>query len=120
MPLSWIPLTSEAEVDQIIERSTETPCVIFKHSTRCSISTAARMRLEAHWPFDETELPAYFLDLIAFRPVSKYVAEVFQVHHESPQILLINQGECIYDTSHLDITVQELQEQVEAISRKHE
>lgn len=99
------------QVEQLKARSFTVPCVIFKHSTRCSISDIARFRLESSWNTDKLEtVEAYYLDLIRFRDVSGYIAETFSVHHESPQILLIDKGECTYDASHLDISVAELLE----------
>lgn len=86
------------------------PCLIFKHSTRCEISAIAKYRLEDDWAFSPDELEAYFLDLLAHRTVSQQVAEVFQVYHESPQVLIIVNGECVFDASHLDITIGEIQE----------
>ena len=71
-------------------------------------------RLEDDWDFEPEEMEAYFLDVLQFRPVSLKVAEALQVHHESPQVLLIVNGECIYDASHLDITLEELREGLSA------
>lgn len=108
MAINWIPITSEAQIGAIAKKSSEIPCVIFKHSTTCSISTMAKSRLEKNWDFSDTEIQAYYLDLLNYRPISKEIAVHFDVHHESPQILLIKDGECTYDASHLDITVDEL------------
>ena len=108
--MNWIPLESIDQVNQIVERSKEKPCVIFKHSTRCSISSMAKFRLEGDWDLSENKVEAYYLDLIAHRDVSQYIAEELSVYHESPQIILIKDGEVIYDESHLDITVNELKE----------
>lgn len=108
--MNWIPLASVDQIDKIITRSSQVPCVIFKHSTRCSISSMAKFRLEGDWDIAIDDVEPYFLDLIAHRDVSNEVAEKFSVYHESPQILLIKDGECTYDSSHLDITVEELKE----------
>ena len=108
MKINWQPLTTSQQVDALTERSHQQPCLIFKHSTRCPISSLAKHRLEGDWDFPDDELEPYFLDLIANRHTSQYVAEVFGVHHESPQVLLIYRGECYYDTSHLDISVADL------------
>ncbi len=108
--MNWISLESIDQVKQIVERSKEKPCVIFKHSTRCSISSMAKFRLEGDWDLSEDIVEAYFLDLIAHRDVSNYISEELSVYHESPQIILIKDGEVIYDESHLDITVDELKE----------
>ena len=108
--MNWNNLTSIKELNEIVERSKETPILIFKHSTRCSISTMAKYRLEDDWDFPEKDLSPYYLDLIAYRNISNEIAERFSVHHESPQVLLIRDGNCTYDASHLDISVQELKE----------
>lgn len=81
--------------------------LIFKHSTRCSISMMAKRRFELDWEDLPEDMPLYFLDLITYRDLSKQVAEVFQVHHESPQLLLIKDGECILDQSHGGISIEE-------------
>lgn len=108
--MNWIPFNLPAQIQHITESSHQTPCLIFKHSTRCSISSIAKFRLENSWVFSDTEIKPFFLDLIAERSISDAVAEHFQVHHESPQIILIWKGEVILDASHLDISVDELQE----------
>lgn len=110
MALHWIPLESLEGIEQIKKRSYEVPCLIFKHSTRCNICTIAKYRLEDDWDFKADEMEAYYLDVLLFRSVSLQAAEMFQVHHESPQVLLIVNGECIYDASQLDITLEELRE----------
>ena len=108
--LHWIPLRDSAQLDEIVTRSSQIPCIIFKHSTRCSISAMAKMRLEDHWDFQPEEAEIYFLDLIQYRELSNQIAERFSVYHESPQIILLRNGESTYDASHLDISVQELRE----------
>ncbi len=118
MFLNWIPLTSTEEVNKLKEHSFSVPCLIFKHSTSCNISAIAKYRLDDDWDFEGDVLQPYFLDLLRFRPISKYVAESFEVYHESPQILLIINGECVYDASHLDIRVEELKEALDAVGSK--
>lgn len=108
--MNWNTVNSVNQIREIVKRSHEVPCVIFKHSTRCSISSMAKMRLESNWDISSKEIEPYYLDLIAFREVSSFIAEELQVHHESPQIILIKNGEVTYDASHLDITVDELKE----------
>ena len=108
--IKWSSLASVAEVHDLVERSHQQPCLIFKHSTRCSISSMAKFRLEGAWDFSPEELEPYYLDLIANREVSSFVAEHFEVYHESPQVLLIRDGVCTYDASHLDISVAEIHE----------
>ena len=112
--IQWRTLADIATVDAIAEMSEQSPVLIFKHSTRCSISTMAKMRLEQDWSMSAEAVIPYYLDLITYRAVSQYIAEKFSVWHESPQVLLIFKGDCIYDASHLDITVAELAAELQA------
>ena len=96
----------------MIARSGAKPQVIFKHSTRCSISSVAFQRLQkAQQP---EGIDFYYLDLLAHRPLSNRVAEVFKVHHESPQVLVIKDGKCIFDESHLGISMLDIVENAKA------
>lgn len=109
--MNWTDLTEELQLDAIRRQSFEQPVVIFKHSTRCSISDMAKSRLErASVP---EGIAFYYLDLIRYRPVSNKIAEDFHVQHESPQVLLIRNGECIYDESHNGIDMEEIAEQAQ-------
>ena len=110
--MSWNTLTEIKQIENIIKESYETPCVILKHSTTCPISYAAKMRLEGDLKDLSSKASLYYLDLLSYRSVSTAVAEKLQVHHESPQVILIKNGEVTYDESHLDITSAELTEQI--------
>jgi bacillithiol system protein YtxJ len=112
--MDWKNLTELSDLDAIVSQSASKPCLILKHSTTCSISAMAKKRLESKWDFSETEIEPFYLDLLRYRPISGAIAERFGVHHESPQVLLIQNGECIYDASHLDISVAELREHLPA------
>jgi len=103
--MKWTHLESHEQLDQIKQKQGYT--LIFKHSTRCSISMMAKRRFELDWGAFPDDIPLYFLDLIRYRDISNQVAHLFQVHHESPQLLLIKDGECILDQSHGGISVEE-------------
>lgn len=107
--INWSSLTRQDQIQEIIEESKQKPVIIFKHSTSCSISATAKTRLERQW--DESslaEIKPYFLDLLTYRPISNQVASTFGVMHESPQLLLIRNGKCQYDASHLGIRLDEV------------
>ena len=104
--MNWILLTTAEQIDEIKIRSSQKPQVIFKHSIRCGTSSWVRNRLER--PAAVEHIDFYFLDVIRYRPLSMEIAESFNVHHESPQILIIRNGECIYDESHLAISMDEI------------
>jgi bacillithiol system protein YtxJ len=103
--MNWTSLDSANQVDVI--KNNPGYSLIFKHSTRCSISMMAKRRFEMDMDKLPADMPLYFLDLIKYRDISLQVAQDFQVHHESPQMLLIKDGECILDQSHGGISVEE-------------
>src|SRR5687768_874700 len=109
--MNWIELTKESQLSEIKERSNNKLQVIFKHSSRCSVSSMAKGRLERGTP--PPDIDFYFLDLIKYRDISNKIVEEFSVYHESPQILLIKNGECVYDESHLGISMAEIEAVVE-------
>lgn len=108
MALTWQRLQAYEDISTIVAASHDHPQVIFKHSTTCPISSMAKMRLEDHW--DLSHVSAHYLDLLSYRTVSSSIAEQLGVHHESPQVILLVDGEVIYDASHLDISIIELKE----------
>lgn len=106
--MNWINLTSEEQLHHIKANSNTKPQVIFKHSTRCSISGMAKSRLERSIQPDEVDF--YYLDLIRNRSISNKIAQDFKISHQSPQVLVIKNGECTYDESHSGIDMEEIVE----------
>lgn len=108
--MNWKHLEKATELNEIIDRSSVSPQVIFKHSTRCSTSSMVKNRL------DKKEAPEgigfYYLDLIRHRDISNKIAEVFGVVHESPQVLVIDKGKCTYHESHSAIFMDEIEEAI--------
>jgi bacillithiol system protein YtxJ len=109
MSFSWKPIHQIEDIDAIILASSLRPQVIFKHSTRCSVSSVAKRRLENS--SDVKDIDFHLLDVIANRDISNKVGSHFEVWHESPQVLLIMNGDCIYDESHLGISMLEIEAQ---------
>ena len=109
--IPWIPLEDKSLLPEIAQSSFQQPCLIFKHSTRCMLSAIAKMNLEEPQQFPK-HIKAYLLDIIAFTEVSNAVSEFFSEYHESPQVLLIQGGECIYEASHQEISLEELLQEI--------
>ncbi len=104
----WTPLTTAAEIAALTEQSHQHPVLVFKHSTTCSISAAAKGKIERQWAASGlTDYPLYYLDLLQFRPLSAQLATDFGIEHESPQLLLIQGGAVRYHASHLGIRLAE-------------
>jgi bacillithiol system protein YtxJ len=110
--MHWIHLTDDEQLKQIVIKSQSKPQVIFKHSTRCSISSVALQRLQK--VSQPSDIDFYFLDLIAYRSLSNKISEVFGIYHESPQVLVVRDGKCVYDESHLGISMNEIVESAHA------
>lgn len=104
--MNWIPLQDEKQLNEIVSNSDNIPQVIFKHSTRCSISSMAKSKLDKK---DAPEgIDFYLLDLIRFRSLSNKIATDFGISHQSPQVLVIDKGKCIFNESHFGISFDEI------------
>lgn len=112
MSTPWLPLTQPEQIIDLAQASHEQPVLIFKHSTTCSISAAAKGKIERQWADSGLDLPIYYLDLLRFRPLSAQIAEQFGIRHESPQLLLIQDGECTFDASHMGIRLSDVKQAV--------
>lgn len=99
-------MENESQLQEIKEKSGTRPQVIFKHSTRCGVSGVVKNRLEKGKLANDADY--YFLDIIHYRGLSNKIAEEFKVYHESPQVLIVKNGECVYDESHMSINPQEI------------
>jgi bacillithiol system protein YtxJ len=105
--MDWIVINSQDQLEEIKERSKTKPQVIFKHSTRCSISSMAKSRLERSK--QPGNIDFYYLDLINYRSLSNKLSEEFKVNHESPQVLVIKNGTCVYDETHSAIRMEDIE-----------
>jgi bacillithiol system protein YtxJ len=108
--MNWIPLQSLDHLDTVLNESAHHKILIYKHSTRCSISRTALDRLERNWAEEFPDTKNYFLDLLSFRDISNAIAERFDVEHQSPQVLIISKGKSIYDRSHLEIDYHQIKD----------
>ena len=99
---NWLVIQDDFSYRDAIQKSFVEKVLIFKHSTRCSISSIALNRIESNEPAQIKF--CYYLDLIKYRSISNKIEVDFQVKHESPQVLVIENGKCIYHTSHNDIS----------------
>lgn len=111
--MNWNKLTLPAQLEEIKAQSFDKPVLIFKHSTRCSISSMSLDRLLRNWKVEDSErIIPYYLDLIHHRSLSDLVEDEFGVPHESPQVILIREGKAVYDNSHFGISYPEIMSKV--------
>ncbi|CAM1356285.1 bacillithiol system redox-active protein YtxJ [Tenacibaculum ascidiaceicola] len=101
--INWIPLTSLDQIKEIKELSKNEPVAIFKHSTRCGISSMVIKRFVNSFDEELKDFKVYYLDLLSYRDISNEIGYTFQVLHQSPQLLVVKKGEVISHASHYDI-----------------
>lgn len=106
-----------ADLQKIVTASEGRPQLIFKHSTRCSISAAAKHRIESDIARLKESMDVHLLDLLLHRDISAAIAQQFGVHHESPQVILVSHGNAVYDTSHYDIEPSAIVRTVEKLTQ---
>lgn len=104
--MNWNSITTEEQIETLVKESENTPVLIFKHSTRCSISSMVKNRVERSWNL-EGKVKPYYLDLIQYRSISNLIAQKFNVEHQSPQAIMLKDGVVQYDASHMSISIDQ-------------
>ena len=110
--IDWVELSSNEQLTDLLESSNDMPVLFFKHSTRCSISSMALRRLDDYWDLSKEDAVPVYLDLIRYRELSNRLAEDLHVTHQSPQVLLVKDGGCIYHASHNQIDVNGIKKEL--------
>ena len=105
---SWQDISQEAQVKELSEASFNKPQVIFKHSTSCGISAHAQHRLASATRELGESADLHYLDLLRYRPISNKIATDLGVPHQSPQVIVLKDGEVIYKSSHFSIDPQDI------------
>ena len=107
--VGWRQLTDLGQLNEIIAESADKPVIIFKHSTRCSVSRMVLKQFENEFDLHEKITP-YFLDLLEHRDISNEIASRFVVFHQSPQLIVIKDGNAIFNDSHGSIDAGKLEQ----------
>ncbi len=108
----WNDLTNLDELDKLIKESELITVIVFKHSTRCDMSSAMLKRFEQDYNLNADSAKPYFLDVIANREVSNEIALRFEVIHQSPQIIVIKKGRAVYFASHGDSKFEDIKQSI--------
>lgn len=96
----WKTLQTMEDLDNAHKTSFHKDVILFKHSTTCGISAGAEYRLHEAWDFDEDQLDLYYLDLLNYRSISNAIASKYNVVHQSPQVIVLRNGDVVANTSH--------------------
>jgi bacillithiol system protein YtxJ len=108
--INWIPFVENSQFTDVLLESKTKPVLLFKHSTRCGISRFVLKNFEKEYDISSEKLQLYFLDLLAFRSISDEVSNRFNVHHQSPQVIILFKEEVIYHASHQQINVSDIKD----------
>lgn len=107
--IDFIPLTHQEQVEELMNISNKprnNGVLLFKHSPRCGVSLSAWKQLNNDWVYNTDEVAVYLINVIESRDISNKVSTLFEVQHESPQILLINNAQCVGNASHWEVSIE--------------
>jgi bacillithiol system protein YtxJ len=108
--VKYFELDKMEQFDEIDEISKTKPVVLFKHSTRCSISRMALKQFDTAFNYPEEKIDWYLLDLLNHRDLSNEIASRYNVVHQSPQIVVIRNGKAVFNESHDSIAAEDLKQ----------
>ena len=98
--LPWKPLTDPAQLEGLQQNSYEKPQLVYKHSSTCGISSVVLNMFTKSYKLEQEQADLHFLHIQPHRQVSNEVAQRYGVRHESPQLIIVKNGEVSFHTSH--------------------
>lgn len=101
-------LETIAQFEALMTNSFSIPQLIFKHSTRCSISRFVLNEFMSTYSFSNQDFGAWYLDLLSYRAISNTIAQQLEVTHQSPQLLVIKNGKAVAYASHEQVNSLQL------------
>ena len=105
---------SDADMlDAAIAESLERPVLLFKHSRTCGISCEALDELQAHVAESGARAAYKVITVQSHRRISDAAAERFGIRHETPQAILLRDGQPVWNASHFRITARALAQVIE-------
>lgn len=101
-------LRTEADLEGALQSAL---AVLYKHSPYCGLSAMARF--EVHFfAQGNPDIPVYIVDVIHARPLSQRIASLFEIEHESPQVILLRDGRPVFDASHRGVSAHALEDEL--------
>lgn len=111
-----LPLQTPSDLDAAVQTSAAQPVVIFKHSLTCGTSAMAAEEVEDLVSAAVADLPVYILTIQRARDLSWEIERRFGVRHESPQVLVLRDGQVVWHASHFRVTADAIRAAVESVS----
>ena len=100
--MSYQSIHSINDFRAVLDQSKSEVVVVFKHSSTCELSAAAKIEIA------NVNLPVFELVVQNSRPLSNHIEDHFKIRHESPQVIIIYQEKPIYNSSHRDVTADNI------------
>ena len=98
--LNWFTIKSKDQLQELDRLSKDKLMVIFKHSTSCPFSKMAFNRFQKEADFDEEKADLFYVNVLDQRDISDAIAEHYGVLHQSPQLIIIKNGDVVHQASH--------------------
>ena len=93
----FFKINSKETLDKLLTDSRSKPVVIFKHSNACGISATAYREME------KIEGQVNLLEVQSARDVSRELADLTGIRHETPQVIVLKDGKAVWNASHFDV-----------------
>ena len=97
MGKGFFKIDNKETLDQLITDSNTKPVVIFKHSNACGVSASAYREME------KIEEDVNLLEVQSARDVSRELADLTGIRHETPQVIVLKDGRAVWNASHFDV-----------------
>lgn len=111
----WFELETVNDIEDILNRSSQKLQIIFKHSTRCPVSSNAFSEVSSVTDEIVPFIDINYVDVIRNRGISQEIANKLEVRHESPQLLLIKDNQLVWNVTHYQIEGEAIVEKVKAL-----
>ncbi len=108
------PIVTADQLDEVLAAPL---ALVYKHSNRCPISAAAMQEVHALL-HERPDAPVWIVDVNVQRALSREVADRTGVAHESPQAILLSNGEVLYEASHFDVKADDLARELDAAGQE--
>ena len=108
MAKEFFRIDDRATLDNLITDSKQKPILVFKHSNACSISARAYREME------KLEAQVNILEVQTAREISRDLANLTGVRHETPQVIVLRDGKAVWNASHFDVQAGAVTEALES------
>jgi bacillithiol system protein YtxJ len=106
----FLKISDRDDLDTLLDDSKLRPVVVFKHSNACPLSAAAYREME------KFEGDVSLVVVQTAREVSRELASITGIRHESPQVLVLRDGKAVWNASHYQIKADTVARAIESAS----